>query len=153
MIKLNLNLLLYFSFRTKIPLTGSGGTQTHVIETTGSWSKGLRPLGHTTTLVFSLNCAEAPARIFRNLIKEKQFFQTVIRVFKSSWQWWDSNTRNRNDWRLSQDLRPIRQTSTLHKCCSLMKSDIRQFNICNMKKKCCVDRESNPDLLLGKQQC
>ena len=134
MIKL-LNLLLYFSFRTKIPLTGSGWTRTNVIEMTGTWNKGVRPIGHTTTLVFSLNCAEAPPRIFRNLIKEKQFFQTVIRVFKSSWQWWDSNSRHRNDWCLSQHLRPLGQTTTLQKSCSLMKCDIRQLNNCNMKKK------------------
>ncbi len=35
MIKL-LNLLLYFSFGKKIPLTGSGGIRTHVIEMTGT---------------------------------------------------------------------------------------------------------------------
>ena len=152
MIKL-LNLLLYFSFGKKIPLTGSGGIRTHVIKMTGTWNQRLRPLGHTTTHVFSLNCAEAPPGIMRNLIKQKQFFQTVIRVFKSSWQRWDSNPRHRNDWLLSQHLRPIRQTTTLHKCCRLMKSDIRQLNNCNIKTKCFVDRESNPDLLLGRQQC
>ena len=65
---------LSFLIRFAICFFGSGGIRTHAIEMTGTWNQRLRPLRHTTAVIFLLGNEETvvlPQPISSNSFSKK----------------------------------------------------------------------------------